>query len=108
MKYAIHTILIGVLLLASATAQGDAPALPGLFKKPLVPKQDDGPKFFDSRDEVNVTAIASSTTVAPGEDLVIAIIFQHQPGWHIHTDEPNVPPHSARPMTTSIPRSTST
>jgi cytochrome c biogenesis protein CcdA/thiol-disulfide isomerase/thioredoxin len=92
MKYVIHTILIGVLLLASATAQGDAPALPGLFKKPLVPKQDDGPRFFDSRDEVKVTAIASSTTVAPGEDLVIAIIFQHQPGWHIHTDEPVVPP----------------
>ena len=107
MKYAIHTILIGILLLVAPATLADAPSLPGLFSKPLVPAQDDGPTYFDSRDEVDVSAVASSTIVAPGEDLVIAIIFDHEPGWHIHTDEPVVPLNWERRTTTSTRRSIS-
>ncbi len=33
----------------------------------------------------------SATKVAPGAQVVIAVVFDHAPGWHIHTNNPNIP-----------------
>ena len=49
------------------------------------------PEFFDSRDEVQVTVIPDRRVVAAGGDLSLAVVFDHQPGWHIHTHQPEVP-----------------
>lgn len=48
-------------------------------------------QFHDSRDRVQVEVIPSHTRVAPGGDLVLAVIFDQQPSWHIHTNDPQVP-----------------
>jgi thiol:disulfide interchange protein len=92
MKRTLQAILIAYLLLAPASVYADAPSFPGLLNIPLPVAEPESPRFLDSRDSVEVTAIASSTVVVPGEDLVVAIIFDHDAGWHIHTDEPIVPP----------------
>ncbi len=47
---------------------------------PTVGQQE--PTFGDSRDRVDVSAVAEQDKVAPGGDVVIAIILDHQPGWH--------------------------
>jgi hypothetical protein len=35
-----------------------------------------------------VTTKASKAAVAPGDQIAIAVIFDHQQGWHVHTNEP--------------------
>jgi thiol:disulfide interchange protein DsbD len=40
------------------------------------------PAFGDSRDRVEVSAFPEQNKVAPGSDVVIAIVLDHQPGWH--------------------------
>jgi len=45
----------------------------------------------DSRDQVDVRVVQQRTQVAPGQDTAIAVIFDHNPGWHIHTNAPVVP-----------------
>jgi thiol:disulfide interchange protein DsbD len=47
--------------------------------------------FGDSRDRVNVSAVPEQKTVAPGSDTVIAIILNHEPGWHSWTNPNNAP-----------------
>ncbi len=44
-------------------------------------------EFNDSRAKVTVRAVASSTEVAPGGDLPIAVTFTIAPGWHIWPSE---------------------
>lgn len=41
---------------------------------------------------VEVTAKASKTSVAPGDQVAIAVIFDHQPNWHVHTNDPVLTP----------------
>lgn len=41
---------------------------------------------------VEVSAQADRTGVRPGDQFVIAVIFDHAEGWHIHTNSPVVPP----------------
>jgi thiol:disulfide interchange protein DsbD len=53
--------------------------------------------FNDSRDRVEVSVVADRKQVAPGGDLVLAVIFDHQPTWHIHTEDPQVPPELGDP-----------
>ncbi len=48
--------------------------------------------FGDSRDYVRVTLYPDKTVIEPGDELRIAIIFDLQPKWHIHTNNPIVPP----------------
>jgi thiol:disulfide interchange protein len=40
---------------------------------------------------VIVSAKASRTQAAPGDTLAIAVIFEHEKGWHIHTQAPKPP-----------------
>jgi thiol:disulfide interchange protein len=51
-----------------------------------------------AQDEVTVTVKAQKQAVAAGERLAIAIIFDHQEGWHIHTNDPAPPPGIPKEM----------
>jgi thiol:disulfide interchange protein len=53
-------------------------------------------QFNDSRDRVHATAVAQKSKVAPGELFAVAIVFEHDKGWHIWTNEGNVPEGMAR------------
>jgi len=75
----------------SAGGPGDGPGGFG-FGGIVPPAAEREPEFYDSRDQVDVEVVASRTTVAPGADLVLAVILQHQPTWHSHTNDPIVPP----------------
>ena len=46
-----------------------------------------GQGFGDSRDKVKVSVVPAQTQVLPGSDVPIAIVFDHQNGWHVHTNE---------------------
>jgi thiol:disulfide interchange protein len=48
-------------------------------------------QFHDSRDRVQIEVIPSRSSVAPSGDLVLAIIIDQQPTWHVHTNAPEVP-----------------
>ncbi len=50
------------------------------------------PRRSDSSSKVRVSAVAAAAQVTPGGDVPVAIIFDHEPGWHIHTNDPQVPP----------------
>lgn len=88
-------IALILIALASTAAMGQLPGkkpgLPG-FRSPIPQAPAEAPQFFDSRDSVQVTAVASQDEVVPGDDLVIAVVFDHDPGWHVHTSSPVVPP----------------
>lgn len=47
---------------------------------------------MDSSSRVHVTATAQRTVAAPGQDIAIAVVFDHDEHWHIHTNDPQVPP----------------
>lgn len=42
--------------------------------------------------KVEVSAIAAKSTVRPGDQVPVAVIFDHAPGWHVHPNKPIVPP----------------
>lgn len=44
---------------------------------------------------VRVIAQISSESARPGDQVVIAVIFDHDEGWHVHLNEPVVPPEMA-------------
>jgi len=46
--------------------------------------------------EVRVTVAPAWTEVVPGEIVPIAVVFDHQEGWHVHTNKP-VPPKGIDP-----------
>lgn len=74
------------LILAAATAAGPQIG--------LGPAEE---RFFDSRDRVAVTVIPDRTEVAPGDQVRIAVILDHDEGWHVHTNDPVVPPELGDP-----------
>jgi thiol:disulfide interchange protein len=41
--------------------------------------------------KVAVSAVTSREVVRPGDQFAIAVIFDHQPGWHVHTNDPKPP-----------------
>lgn len=46
--------------------------------------------FGDQR--VLVRAEIDRSAVRPGDHFVLAVVYQHAPGWHIHTNDPKPPP----------------
>lgn len=40
---------------------------------------------------VTFSLVPSRTEVRPGEQIVVAAIFDHEEGWHVHTNDPKVP-----------------
>lgn len=78
--------LPALLALVLATVAGAlSPRLAAQPAFDLDAAPDDGPK-------VVATASASKAFVSPGGQGAIAIVFEHAPGWHIHTHKPVVPP----------------
>ncbi len=66
----------------------------------------DSPQFNDSRDRVTVSVAAGYTKVAPGSDVPIAIVFDHQQNWHIHLNKIEVDKDTFPwPVETLIPTS---
>ncbi|MFN0131610.1 MAG: thioredoxin family protein [Phycisphaerales bacterium] len=53
---------------------------------------------------VTVTAKPMTELVTPGDLVAVAVVFEHQPGWHVHTNAPVVPPEFGdfEPITTKI------
>lgn len=47
--------------------------------------------FHDSRDNVTVTVRVEPTQAVAGSDLIIAVVLEHAPHWHTHTNDPQVP-----------------
>ena len=79
-----------VILLAPAhvlLAQGGRNNPAQGFSNPLAQQ----PSFGDSRDRVSVSVNADNNQVAPGSNAVLALVFDHQPGWHIWTNQGNTP-----------------
>lgn len=83
-----YRLLAGTAVVATAVAgePGDGFGFGGLNLNPPPAQQ-----FDDSRDRVYVEVIPSRTQVAPGGDLVLAVIFDQQPTWHVHTNDPQIP-----------------
>lgn len=52
---------------------------------------------------VAVTVFASKPEAAPGEKLAIAVVFEHEPTWHINTNNPALTPSMVKEKFTPIP-----
>ena len=57
-----------------------------------------------AQDFVEVTAKPQKSAVVPGDQFAIAVVFDHQEGWHINPSDPAVPPEMGKfdPIPTSI------
>ena len=44
------------------------------------------------RDAVTGRAVAAKATLRPGDQIVIAVVYQHRPDYHTWPNEPVVPP----------------
>ena len=80
------------LLLAAVAAAQPAGGLGG-FGLPAQ-RGGGGADAASSASVVDVSAVMSSgdDAVAPGSDLVLAAVLDQRPGWHVHTNDPQVPP----------------
>lgn len=86
-------------MLAAVVAADDAdaptpPASPGTASPAAeaAPAKSERSRAFDSRARVRVSAVPAKPVVRPGEDLPVAVIFDHDEHWHIHTNAPVFPP----------------
>jgi thiol:disulfide interchange protein len=76
-------LLLSLALWAGAVAVG----LPALADEP--PQATEASDaFMDSRSRVGVSLHLSQQAVAPGGDAVVAVVLDHEPSWHIHTQAP--------------------
>lgn len=46
---------------------------------------------FAQPSTVMISAVASKSAVTPGDQFAVAVVFDHSPGWHVHTNAPVVP-----------------
>lgn len=46
---------------------------------------------YDSRAQVRVSVVAERTKVAPGGQVPIAVVFDHNPGWHVQANRSRDP-----------------
>ncbi|MEE2972952.1 MAG: cytochrome c biogenesis protein CcdA, partial [Planctomycetota bacterium] len=76
-------LLLAVLLTRPATGQVDF----GFG----VPKNEP-PVFNDSRDEVSASLLPSRTEIPPGADLIVAVVLDADPGWHLWPGPGPIPP----------------
>ena len=91
----LTTLLLTILSFAGPADNIQVPGLGSPLFAPQAPASET--QFYDSRDRVRVEAIADTERAVPGEDIILAVIFQHDPGWHIHTNDPVVPPELGEP-----------
>lgn len=87
-------VQLTLLLVLGLLALG--PPVSGQFKAPGTPgtpgAKDSviGKSFGDSRDHVKISVVSADKQVAPGGQTVIAIILNHDPGWHTWTNKGNI------------------
>jgi DsbC/DsbD-like thiol-disulfide interchange protein len=43
------------------------------------------------QDPVSIEVVPNRTTADPGENLAVAVVFNVEPSWHLHTNDPKVP-----------------
>jgi thiol:disulfide interchange protein len=57
------------------------------------------PRGFTSDAVVRVAVAASSNgqPISPGTDFILAVVMDHAPKWHSHTNDPQVPPELGDP-----------
>ncbi len=47
--------------------------------------------FAQITSPVSVSVVPERTIVRPGDQVAIAVILDHEPGWHTHTNDPKIP-----------------
>jgi thiol:disulfide interchange protein DsbD len=85
-----------VLLLALATpvilaAPSDSAGDSGSVAPAVEPDLGGADGVFDSRAQVRVSVVPERTKVAPGGHVPIAVIFDHNPGWHVQANRSRDP-----------------
>jgi len=70
----------------------------------MVSPEDSYAQLQRGRDAVTVRAVAAKSVLRPGDQLVIAVIYQHRPGYHSWPNQPVVPPQlgALRPIPTTL------
>jgi thiol:disulfide interchange protein len=81
-------LLLAACLAPPAQAQETSPT-PAAASAPAT--QPAPKKFNDSRKHVRLSALPWSASALPGSIMPVAVIFDHDQGWHIHTSDPVVP-----------------
>ncbi len=89
---ALSGIAQAAWMAASATAAQQSPGFRQPFAQPPgMGGMDAELQFGDSRDRVKVSMFASQDKVAAGGDVVIAVVMDHDIGWHSWTNPGNTP-----------------
>ena len=83
-----------LLLIPALSASAHGQSFPPGLSPPKAPAP---PRFFDSRDEVDVSVAVDRATVAAGGQVTLAVLLEHHAGWHVHTHDPQVPPELGDP-----------
>ncbi|MCX5661648.1 MAG: thioredoxin family protein [Planctomycetota bacterium] len=87
---------LAALWLSAGAARADEPAAdaaPAASTEPAAPAEEsERSKAFDSRARVRIEAVPARAAVRPGDDLPVAVVFDHDPHWHIHPNAPVFPP----------------
>ncbi len=91
-KFAISTGLVLSMAAAMAGEPDGGLGFGGMGFNTPSPQE-----FYDSRDQVRVEVKFDRPSVPAGGDLVLAVVFDQKPGWHIHTHQPEVPPELGDP-----------
>jgi thiol:disulfide interchange protein DsbD len=63
-----------------------------LISAALTAAADSHAQLQRGRDAVSVRAVAARSTLRPGDQVVIAVVYQHKAGFHSWPNEPIVPP----------------
>ncbi|MBT7351942.1 MAG: hypothetical protein HN811_05720, partial [Phycisphaerae bacterium] len=87
----LNRFLAATAVLASVATATAEPGGGGFGFGGIDLNQPSAQQFHDSRDRVQIEVVPSRTSVAAGGDLVLAVVFDQQPTWHVHTNAPEVP-----------------
>ena len=77
-RWIVSLVSLVAALLITPVSQAQVPGIPTFGRQsPAVPK------FNDSRDEVSTKLYLNATQVAPGQDVVAAVVLNINPTWHL-------------------------
>lgn len=62
------------------------------------PKDGANLPFLSSRTKVRLTVHAARLKLTPGAEAPVAVVFDHDPGFHVHTNEPKLPADVAKSL----------
>jgi thiol:disulfide interchange protein len=85
---ALGFLLPSLLLFVAPPALGQFGGLPGGMGQPAEPA---AVQYGDSRDRVEARVIPERTEVAPGDEVVVAVVFDHAPRWHVYAGDQPLP-----------------